>query len=133
MTKLQPLRCESCGGLIDRSTMVCQMCGTAYKFDYDETDVRPIRISEFQHRMEVRQGTVIVPEYFMNTDPEKCMEYALREMAKQMAEKLLPFIEYRQEYNPRLCEYEIQGRLMVADMKTPAMRYAHFDIGGGKE
>ena len=130
MTKLQPLRCENCGGLIDRSTMVCQMCGTAYKFDYEETDPKPIRISSFEHRMEVRKGVVLVPEQYMNVDPEKCMEFVVREMAKQMAEKLLPFIEYRQEYHPRTCEYEIQGRLMVADMRSPATQYTHFDFGG---
>lgn len=126
MSKLQPLKCDGCGGLIDRHTMVCQMCGTAYKFDYEETDPKPIRISEFQHRMEVRQGLVIVPEFYMKEDPEKCMEYALKDMAKQMAEKLLPFIEYKQEYEPRSQEYHVYGRLMVADLRSPSTKYMHF-------
>ena len=40
MSKLQPLRCDGCDGLIYKHTMICQMRGTVYKGVASESNRR---------------------------------------------------------------------------------------------
>jgi hypothetical protein len=46
--------------------------------------------------------------------PEECSEYALRELASRMAEKLIPLMELQSMYEPKYNEYVTYARLRVA-------------------
>lgn len=113
MSKLELMQCKTCGGHIDRATLTCQSCGAMYRLDEDHM---PVRLEVSQMRIETFVGEVIVPNeavYLLGT--EKACEMSLKEMAKRMAEKILPMIEYHTEYDIEHCEYVTYGRLRVAN------------------
>ena len=116
---LKPMKCECCGGIIDRASMTCQMCGIAYKYD---DQMQPIKIVEYSARVEMIKGKVIMPAEFMISNPDKCSHIALEKMAVEMAKHLLPFIEYSVEFAPELREYTMNGRLKVANPHETGMR-----------
>lgn len=118
---MKALICECCGGRIDRATMVCQMCGTAYKLDEYE---QPIRIMEYSTRVETLNSRVAIPRYLVDhMETEDVMEMTLHKMARQMAEKIMPLIEFTHEYEPMTQEYVTYGRLKVANPHTTTGGY----------
>lgn len=118
---MKALVCECCGGRIDRATMVCQMCGTAYKLDEYE---QPIRIMEYSARVETLNSKVSLPRYLVeHMGTEDVMEMTLHKMAQQMAEKIMPLIEFTHEYEPMTQEYVTYGRLKVANPHTTTGGY----------
>lgn len=118
---MKALICECCGGRIDRATMVCQMCGTAYKLDEYE---QPIRIMEYSQRVDTISTCVSVPRYLIDSMGEKeAMEMTLHKMAEQMAEKIMPLIEFTHEYEPITQVYTTYGRLKVANPHTTTGGY----------
>lgn len=118
---MKALICECCGGRIDRATMVCQMCGTAYKLDEYE---QPIRIMEYSTRVETLSSRVTIPRYLLeHMGEEEAMEMALNEMARNMAKKILPLIEFTHEYDPIHQDYITYGRLRVANPHTTTGGY----------
>ena len=108
---LQPMTCVCCGGIIDRATMTCTMCGVPYRFD----DEHRLRIIQSDLHFDVLQGQIMLPSFYVEHDPQQAMEIGLHHMAEQMAEKLLPFIEYRQSFDPCHQEYSLHGRIRVAN------------------
>ena len=118
---MKALICECCGGRIDRATMVCQMCGTAYRLDEYE---QPIRIMEYSTKVETLISQVIIPRYIIDgMGEEKAMEMTLKDMARNMAEKILPLIEFAHEYDPAHQEYITYGTLRVANPHTTTGGY----------
>lgn len=122
---LKPMKCECCGGIIDKASMTCQMCGIAYEFD---DQMQPIKIVEYSTKVETLKGTVLMPAEFMISNPKECSHYALEKMAHEMASHLLPFIEYSVEFSPELREYTINGRLRVANPHETRMRGNYHEI-----
>jgi len=113
MSRLELLQCKACGGHIDRDTLTCNHCGAMYRLDDDNI---PVRIEVSRMHIETLTGCVITPrEAVYVLGEEKACEMTLREMAKDMAEKLLPFIEYHQEFDFKHNEYVTHGRLRVAN------------------
>lgn len=112
MSELKPLICTGCGGHIDRQTLTCKSCGTAYRLD---DNFMPVRI-------ELKRGDVVtlcnevhIPREYVIGNKDVAMEMTLKEMAKNMAEKILPLIEYETEYDMRRNMYVTHGRLRVVD------------------
>ena len=114
---MRRLVCESCGGQIDRDTLVCKHCGVAYKLDEYEM---PIRIMEYSTKVETLSSCVRVPSYLVEAgmDAEQIMEMTIHQMAEQMANRIMPLMEFQHEYDPRSCEYVTYGRLKVANPHT---------------
>ena len=118
---MKALICECCGGRIDRATMVCQMCGTAYKLDEYE---QPIRIMEYSTKVETLTSRVVLPRYLVeHMGTEDAMEMTLEKMAQQMAKKIMPLVEFTHEYEPINQEYVTYGRLKVANPHTTTGGY----------
>lgn len=111
MSELKPYICTGCGGHIDRETLVCRSCGTAYRLD---DDMIPVRLVTSNLEFVTLGGMAILPKEYLVCEPDKAMEYTLHEMAKNMAEKILPLIEFQTEYDIAHNEYKTYGRLRVA-------------------
>ena len=113
MSKLELLQCKTCGGHIDRDTLTCNSCGSIYRLN---DDFQPVRIEVGNMKVETLTGRAITPrEAIYVLGEEKACEMTLKEMATNMAEKLLPFIEYHTEFDPAVNEYITHGRLRVAN------------------
>lgn len=113
MSKLELLQCKTCGGHIDRDTLTCNSCGAMYRLN---EDFMPVRLEVSHLHIDTLVGKTIVPSeamYLLGT--EKACEMTLKEMAERMAEKILPYIEYQMEFDPRLNQYITHGRLRVAN------------------
>lgn len=112
MSTLQKLQCDNCGGRIDRASLTCTSCGMQYERDHNEPTI--LRLITEERRTEVLSGTVLIPDEIMIGDTEKAIEYAVRQMAGQMAERLIPFIEFEWERDWPTRQTGIYGRLRVA-------------------
>lgn len=113
---MKALICECCGGRIDRVTMLCQMCGTAYKLDEYE---HPIRIIEYSTKVETLACKVTIPRYLVEgMGKNEAMEMTLKKMAHNMAEKIMPLIEFSHEYDPLHQDFITYGVLRVANPHT---------------
>lgn len=127
MRELKPMICKGCGGRIDPVALTCNMCGTAYYLDEEQN---PIRIESWQGRIRsVACETKIPREYMLYGDADKIMEFTLHDIAKRMAERLIPFIEYEQSYDHQRMEYITRARLRVADPYT-LHETTRFYLGG---
>lgn len=127
MSKLEKLQCTSCGGRIDRVTLTCQMCGMQYRLN---EDMQPVRV-EVSHCKLVNLGTsMAVPAYVLKGEnTEDLMKYTLSELAHNMAEKILPLMEFQTEYRPEYAEYVTYARMRVAE---PNHNYTAFNYFGDK-
>lgn len=121
MNDLKPLICTECGGHIDRATMTCKFCGIQYKLDEYE---HPIRIMEYSTRVDTISSRVTIPRYLIEgVGAEKAMEMTLHKMAEQMAEKIMPLIEFTHEYDPVHQDHITYGVLRVANPHTTTGGY----------
>ena len=113
MSELKPMICECCGGHIDRTTLICKMCGTAYRLD---DNFLPVRIEVRKGDIRVVESCIQLPrEYVLCMDADEMSKLTLTKMAEQMAEKILPLIEYQTEFDMRQNMYVTHGRLRVVD------------------
>ena len=115
MSDLKPLICPGCSGHIDRTTLICKSCGTAYMLD---DNFKPVRIE--MHRPDViTVGSVVhLPRELVidsQNEGKTAMEMTLEEMAEDLAHKLLPMVEYQMEYDSLHFQYITYGRLRVVD------------------
>lgn len=110
MIELDPLKCECCGGQIDRITMKCPYCGTAYarKSEY----INVIVDRQGVHRLRCQAN---VPDEMVRRAPEVAKEYALDEMRKQIADSLLAYMKISTEVNPMSMCQIIRGEVKVVD------------------
>jgi len=108
--KLKPMNCVNCGGIINSATLICQSCGTPYRYD----EQNRLRLIHSELRFETLHGSIFMPAYFVEENPQRAMEITLVQMAEKMSEKLLPFIEYRQSFDVPHYEYITHGRIKVA-------------------
>jgi hypothetical protein len=112
MSKLTALICNSCGGQIDRNTLTCTSCGTQYKYD---DNGRLITVIEYNRRVVYLNGSFAIPSYFVANNPEEAMEISLHELAKIMAEKIMPLMELQTRYDPMNQQYITDVRVGVAE------------------
>lgn len=113
MSELKPMICECCGGHIDRDTLICKSCGTAYRLD---EDFLPVRLEIRKGDIRVIDSCIELPkEYALCMDADEMSKVTLTEMAHSMAEKILPLIEYRTEFDIAHNMYVTHGRLRVVD------------------
>ena len=109
---IKKLECGSCGGRIDGATLACQSCGMQYMID----DNFELKVLNSHLRWVTIDGMIAVPGYILDgISRESVSEMILTDMAKSMAMKLLPFMEFRSMMNP--CDQMIMthGRIRVAE------------------
>lgn len=119
MSNLKPLICPLCGGTINRSNKKCEYCGTEYDLGYDTV----------LHFEALHPGTHVLQSQALMTDDmlqvmglKVASEYILREMAEEMASKLIPFMDVQTEADPL---YPFGGRKIRARLRVidPTFRF----------
>lgn len=109
---LTALICTCCGGKIEREKMICCNCGTQYKFDENKN---LITVEQFNRNIIYLNGAFQIPAFYVKTDPEMAMQHILKEMAQNLAIKLLPLIEFQARLIPEQQLYMINAKIGVAE------------------
>lgn len=111
MTKLV---CECCGGAIDPITQQCEYCGTKYKFEMNGGAIHyiqtcPASLVPLRYQMEVPL------EAMMDIPPDKLAEISMREMTRELAKALVPYIKLETERDPYTLKQIIRGTVRVVE------------------
>lgn len=110
---LKALVCTQCGGLIDKSTLVCQHCGTAYTMERQNTLV----IKELNpNEVILGASTIIDPErlsHFGNV----VIEDSIERLTYNLASQLVPFMEVQTDVDLNSRLLELYGRIRVHKAK----------------
>ena len=117
MSKLQKLQCDNCGGKIDGSTLVCQSCGMQYRLNDGPDGFTLGRVEIYHGKFHLVQGHVCVPAFILKDpeDYENAAECTLRDMANNMAQHLLPFMEFQSEFRPQSMTIDTYAQMRVAE------------------
>lgn len=112
---LQPLTCPNCGGKVNRDRLICEFCGTEFNKNCGEIGI--LKIEHVEPNTRVLRAEVRVAREQLMIAPESVEGYAKREIAEQMAQKLLEgnMIEMISEMDWKHCEQVISARLRVLD------------------
>ena len=112
---LKPLTCPNCGGRVNEARCVCEYCGTQFKSD--EPDIGVFRVEHFTLPTRVLGMESRIDNEYTALDSDLAIKYAKREIAEQLADKLLQgeLIEFRSEMDMLHCQQIISARLRVLD------------------
>lgn len=109
--EIKPLICPNCGGKIDRKTLTCTFCGIEFALD---NEAKPIVVKMFNPRMETLQSRIIIPREALELgDLEEAQAYALKELSRQLADRIMPFMEVRTSYEPIYAQQTIHARVRL--------------------
>lgn len=127
MTKLQKLQCDNCGGKIDGATLTCQSCGMQFRLQDGPDGFSIGRVEVYHGKFHLVQGHVCVPAYILKEpeDYEEAAEMTLNDMARNMAQHLLPFMEFQSEFNPASMTIDTYAQMRVAE---PGITKANYRV-----
>lgn len=113
MSDLKPLICPRCGGTINRARMVCEYCGAA--FDNGQTEMieffaYPAQTQILGAGVKVSRATITA---MRRLHPDDWTQDIMEMLSREMAKKLIPFIEMDIHNNPADMTAEVHGRLRV--------------------
>lgn len=105
--------CDCCGGQINRATMKCEYCGTAYRDTFED---RLVRIETYDRCpvKTIRAAFSISREHFEES-PEHMMGYVAREMAAKITEEILPRCQFQADYDPVWNRFRIYSQCKVVE------------------
>ena len=104
-------KCSCCGGDIDRKTMTCEYCGTRYK----EERGNVLRVEMFQNPVRTLKSKMVLNGKYFKANPQECAEYAIKQLARDFAECIAPYMDVHYEYNPCECTAELSARIKVVE------------------
>ena len=120
--EIKPLRCEFCGGLIDRKTKKCKFCGTEYIIKDDQV----VRIETFHNPIKDITARICIDDYEarMVSDKQDFMEHCVRALAHQMAEQLYDCMWITTDYDVNHLRYIVDSRIkaVVPERKSDEFR-----------
>ena len=116
---LKAMTCKNCGASINRSTLRCDYCGTAYECPNDRIKIVVDRPGLHTIRCETK-----VAMDMMRDSPEGARAYVLEDMRQQLADGLLAFMKIttKEDYSGGpfgSCQI-IRGEVRVVD---PSFNY----------
>lgn len=118
---LKPLICPNCGGAVNRARKICEYCGTQFEIEGDTLGV--LRVEHYSSPVcNFAMESHIPNELMTYGDAEHVIEYAKREIAEQLVDKMLQgeMIEFRSEMDWKHCQQIICARLRVL---SPSYRF----------
>ena len=113
MGDLKPYICPQCGGQINRATHVCEYCGT--KFQQEYADYVPRFVIERPGTQVLRAARIIDHDFAEHMGPEEVSAYAVKDIARQLASCLAPYMDVKTETDPRMRQTRITGTVRVLD------------------
>lgn len=110
---LKALVCTQCGGQIDRETLTCKHCGTAYTMDRKNTLI----IQEMDpNETMIGASAVIDPEHLSHFG-NVVIEDSIEQLTYNLASQLVPFMEVQTEVDLDHRLLELYGRIRVHKAK----------------
>ena len=115
-------RCANCGNMLSISAtkkgiLRCDCCGSEYKAENDE--ITPLRIERIPYKYHTIGSRVEIPREYLFKNPERILELSLHEMARNMADKLVPLMSLEVSYDLMKMEQILYGNIKVAIPDTP--------------
>lgn len=105
------MNCKNCGAPLHGSK--CDYCGSTYKDYYNS--VIPLRIDSYTHQVDTLGCRIDIPLEYMKEDNIKIFEHKLKkDMAYQMSEKLLDYMDVETWIDPMRMVQCFGGRIKVA-------------------
>jgi hypothetical protein len=93
---MEKLVCECCGGIINRSTMTCEFCGTQYK--KSEYECAPIRIETYRNPVQTLSYDMDITDMVEHGLSSKDIaEITVKTMCNKLSEQIAPYVKMRQE------------------------------------
>ena len=120
---IHALICNNCGGQVDRDTLTCKSCGTQFEYD----NIKRILIEKSRPYINI-EGKVVIPSMAVHhMDKSQLIEMSLNELATTLVPKIMPLLEYIEEFDPRSEEFIMRGRLRVMN-PTSHLDYIRRDV-----
>ena len=108
---LKPYICPQCGGKVNRTSLVCEMCGTQFKEDRSEDIVS---------RLVVTRPGVVTLGKSMDVDmenmmryPEEFSKYVINRLASEFAECIAPYMDVEMENRPEHHSTTIRAKVRL--------------------
>lgn len=94
--KMKPFICECCGGQVDPAALKCEYCGTTYRLD---ENYKPIMIQTYMAPTHTFTVKTKIDSTLLSLYGREYTDMVVREISGQLAERLLPYIEYQIQPN----------------------------------
>lgn len=110
--KLQPLKCTCCYGTVNRATMICEYCGTAYE---DRAGI-PHIIEVQQKPCRVLRVRSEIPEELMRSYArDVVVDMTMSDIRSQLAKALEDCMKIEISYEPRTMRRVITAQVRVIE------------------
>lgn len=110
---LVPLICTQCGAPIDRATLTCEHCGT--QFEYNSDNIVVVRERLPHEKTLGARVSIRLEELSYIGEPSDRIGFAIRELSHNLADQLIPFIEFEQAVNPLYNAVDVYGRVRIIE------------------
>lgn len=111
---LKPYICPQCGGRVDRARLICESCGTMFRFEDDALDL--LKVVAYRPGVHVLMNQRMVSDDMLfSVGAEKASEIALKQMAAEMGQLIAPFMDIKMERNDMLRTTKATSRIRVLD------------------
>lgn len=107
---LKPYICTQCGGKVNRTTLVCEMCGTHFK---DESQGEAYRLIVTRPGVVTLGKRIYVDTEIMSQSPEVFSEFAIKQLAREFAECIAPYMDIKAENRPEHHQSVLTARLRI--------------------
>lgn len=104
----EALTCVHCGAPINRVTMKCEYCGTAYREDHGDI----LKIETYTNPVKEFKACMLVNEFGLRYGKEY-MRYCIEQLANQMLPAVVEGMAIRTAYNDRTGQQKIEGRIRI--------------------
>ena len=102
--------CECCNGQINRATMRCEYCGTAY----EEQASKVFRIETYKNPIKTFDTVTRLPmEAVDRLGSKGSSELVMRRVVNELAQMIAPMAEIQCETDPTRMEYSIHARMKI--------------------
>lgn len=113
---MEKMVCECCGGVINRSTMTCEFCGTQYKkSEYEHMPI--MRVETYNNPVNtLSYGIDITDMVEHGLSSEDIAEIAMKTICNKLSEQITPYIKISQRasFSP---EYPFRRIMVGGDLK----------------
>lgn len=110
--KLQSLTCKNCGGTINRSTYICEYCGTAYE---DRSGIPYIIETQQKPCKVLRVKTEIPEEILRSLARDSVIDMTMSDIRSQLAKALEDCLKIEMSYDPRTMRQVITAQVRVIE------------------
>ena len=114
MSELKPLICPQCGAHINRTTYRCEYCGTQFK---QEAELNPFQFEVLRPGAVVLRSQCTMPlkAVEMVGGREKASELVIKQMAKELASKIAPYMDVAAEVDLCTMDMRVNARLRIIE------------------